>query len=159
MKSIKKILLTIIITISVFILAACSASTESAEEIKQEEQTQEEQVTQKETADTLYIDEIEFEQPSEENSGEEIIEEVNTTPVTMYVVQIGAFSTLDKAESFADNARNRLSQDVIVNYDDVKMLYVVQLMPVATKTEAESTRNDLWKIDTFKDAFIVTIEQ
>ena len=44
---------------------------------------------------------------------------------TIYLVQIGAFSTLDAAGKFADFSRSKLNKDIKVEYDEKKKLYLV----------------------------------
>jgi cell division septation protein DedD len=73
-----------------------------------------------------------------------------------YIVQIGAFSTLDRAKHFADVSRQRLQKDIKVNYNQKKNLYAVQIHPPFNlKTEAENFRNELWKLEEYNDAWIV----
>jgi cell division septation protein DedD len=78
----------------------------------------------------------------------------------LYVVQIGAFSTLDRAKQFADKSRLKLKKDIKVNYNDRNNLYVVHIHPpFNSKSEAEGYRNELWNIDDYNDAWILEFEK
>lgn len=122
--------------------AACSSSQES----QKEEETPPLIIEPKEEPDTLYIEESASEEPP-------------PLANTLYVVQIGAYTTLERAEQFAAKSREFLSKEVIVNYNEDTELFVVQLTPVSDRQEAERLRDNLWESEDFKDAFIVTIEQ
>ncbi|MBT8380715.1 MAG: SPOR domain-containing protein [Ignavibacteria bacterium] len=77
----------------------------------------------------------------------------------LYVVQIGAFSTLDRAKLFADKSRLVLQKDIKVNFNDRNGLYVVQIHPpFESKAEAEKFRSDLWQLDDYNDAWVLEIE-
>ena len=77
--------------------------------------------------------------------------------VKKYIVQIGAFTTKERADERAVFAKKKLSKEILISYSEEFKLYVVQLAPFATKADAESVRNELWKSKDFKDAFIVVI--
>ena len=137
MKSYKIILPLVVASFYVFV--SCSSSEET--QVKKEE------------ADSLYIfDEIptedvfKFESPVQQS-------------IDIYVVQIGAFSNLERAKEFADNSRAFLNKDIKVEFNEKTNLYVVWINPpYELKSLAESYRNELWKYEEFKDAWIVTIE-
>ena len=77
----------------------------------------------------------------------------------VFVVQIGAFSSLERAKEFAEESRLTLLKDIKVEYVQKKNLYVVWVHPpFESKTEAESFRNDIRLRQEFKDAWIVTVE-
>ena len=134
-----KIFFVVLIISCLFI--SCSSSEETQVK-KQEIET-----------DTVYVfDEI----PSEDVFEFE-------TPVQqsfdVYVVQIGAFSTFDRAKEFADQSWVKLGREIKVEYKQVKNLYVVWVYPpFQDKTSAEVYRNDIQKSGEFKDAWIVTVE-
>ena len=114
--------------------------------------SQETQVQKQET-DSLYIfDEVppediyKFESPVQQN-------------FDVFVVQIGAFSSLERAKEFAEESRIVLSKDIKVEYVQQKNLYVVWIHPpFENKIEAESYRNEIRSMEDFKDAWIVTVE-
>ncbi len=79
---------------------------------------------------------------------------------TYYVVQIGAFTTEDKADTFAELSRNKTNYKYSVIYSDNLRLYLVQVIPFfKSRSEAEEVRNNLWKISDFVDAWIVTVNK
>lgn len=78
--------------------------------------------------------------------------------VKYYIVQIGAFTTKEKAEEFAEMAKNNLKYKIEISFSNNINLYVVQLSPpYSEKQEAEAVRNELWKSEKFKDAWILTV--
>lgn len=77
----------------------------------------------------------------------------------LYVIQIGAFTTEEKANSFAEQSRNKIGKKLKVSYSQKVNLFVVYVdPPFESKAEAESVRNNLWNMDGFQDAWIVTIK-
>jgi len=113
----------------------------------------EETQVKKQEVDSLYIfdeippeDSFKFEAPVQES-------------VDVYVVQIGAFSNLESAKDFAEQSRETLNNDIKVEFNDKKNLYVVWIHPpFQERGAAESFRNDLRNYEEFKDAWIVTVE-
>ncbi len=139
MRTFAKIFFTLLILSCVLI--SCS----SAEETQVKKQQVE--------TDTVYIfDEI----PSEEVFEFE-------APVQhsfeVYVIQIGAFSTFDRAKEFADKSWVKLGREIKVEYEQTKNLYVVLIYPpFKDKSKAVGYRNEIQKSGEFKDAWIVTVE-
>ncbi|NWF49166.1 MAG: SPOR domain-containing protein [Ignavibacteriaceae bacterium] len=83
-----------------------------------------------------------------------------TLDVNYYVVQIGAFTTKERAEKFREEAKKKLSNEVSVVYSDQVKLYVVQLSPFYTnKMEAEKLRDQLRLIPDYSDAWILTVSK
>lgn len=123
------------------ILISCSSSEETQVK-KQEVET-----------DTVYIfDEIppedvfKFETPAQQS-------------FDVYVVQIGAFSSFERAKDFADKNWTEINREIKVEYKQAKNLYVVWIYPpFQDKTSAEVYRNEIQKSGEFKDAWIVTVE-
>jgi cell division septation protein DedD len=75
-----------------------------------------------------------------------------------FIVQIGAFTTSERANEFADTAKKVLRYKIDISYSSSVNLYVVQIVPpFATKAEAEIVRNELWKNEIFRDAWILTV--
>jgi len=72
-----------------------------------------------------------------------------------YIVQLGAFSSKERADLFIKENQAQISFMMSTIYKKSGNLYVVQLPPFTDRAEAESVRNTLWKISAFKDAFIV----
>lgn len=75
---------------------------------------------------------------------------------TVYIVQIGAFNTEEKAVSFSDEAKKKLKRELTVYFSSTVNLFVVQLTPFKTRKEAEEVRNNIWRQTEYSDAFIIT---
>lgn len=79
---------------------------------------------------------------------------------TYYVVQIGAFTTKDRADQFAAMSRTKIKNDINISYSDAVKLYVVQINPFyKSKKEAELVRDEIRQIPDFNDAWIVTVNK
>lgn len=79
---------------------------------------------------------------------------------TYYVVQIGAFTTKDRAEKFAEISKTKISRDIIITYSEDNNLYLVQLSPFyKSRQEAELIRDELKIIPEFSDVWIVTVNK
>lgn len=77
----------------------------------------------------------------------------------IYIVQIGAFSDLERAKEFAEQSRVILNKDIKVEFNEKKNLYVIWIHPpFQDKKEAESYRIDLRNYKEFIDAWVVTLE-
>jgi cell division septation protein DedD len=139
MKTFVKTVLLILVVTCLFISCSFSEKTQ----VKKEEVD----------TDTVYVfdeipseDTFEFESPIQQ-------------PIDVYVVQIGAFSSFDRAKEFADQSWTKLNKEIKVEYKQPKNLYVVWVYPpFQDKTSAEVYRNDIQKGGEFKDAWIVTVE-
>ena len=98
-----------------------------------------------------------FDQVPEDTSTVRSPENYNS-PQKYYLVQIGAFTTKDRAESFAEEGRDILSKEILVMYNADANLFVVQLKNhFKNKEDAEKARNDLRSNEKYKDAWVVTI--
>jgi len=75
-----------------------------------------------------------------------------------FVVQLGAFSSIDRAQTFINENQSKIDQQMKIVFRDKVKLFTVQLPPFTTHEEAEQIRNSLWTSPAFKDAFILTIE-
>ena len=109
-------------------------------------------------ADSLYV----FDQPVSTPTKKEthVEKKVDNPPSKsqFFIVQIGAFTTSERANEFADSARKVLRYKIDISYSNSVNLYVVQIVPpFATKAEAEIIRNELWKHKMFRDAWILTV--
>jgi len=77
-----------------------------------------------------------------------------------YVVQIGAFTTKDRAESFADMSKTKIKNNINITYSDAVKLYVVQITPFyRSKKEADLVRDEIRQLSEFSDAWIVTVNK
>jgi len=123
-----------------FFISGCSTSQQSAEEEKQ-----------------IYIfDEV----PEEKTIEVPTTGEYPSLKEAYYVVQIGAFTTEDKAQAFAELSRGKTNYKYSVIYGESTKLYLVQVIPFfKSRTEAEEVRNNLWKLTEFVDAWIVTVNK
>lgn len=142
----KKIIKYFLFLLVVLLIAGCSAS----DEVKKEEME-----------DVYVFDEV----PSDTLT---VLSEdpvtYNETPkkdkplVKMFSVQIGAFTTRERAEEFLNSSKKKLGgYECTISFSNSVQLYVVQLHPFETRTEAEKVRNELWKLKDFKDAFLVEV--
>jgi cell division septation protein DedD len=105
----------------------------------------------KQSVDTNYV----FDKVPAENTY--IFETPEKSPDTIYIIQIGAFSTLERAKEFSELSRVKLKKDIKVEFEENKKLYMVQIFPYYNdKKKAEAYRTDLLQFEEFKDAWIVT---
>ena len=129
----------LIFSITTCIFTSCSSSSnETKVEVKQ-------------SVDTSYV----FDQVPPEDIYK--IEPPEKPTVITYIIQIGAFSTLENAKEFADFSRIKLKKDIKVEYKENKKLYVVQVFPYYNdKKQAEAYRNQLKYYNEYKNAWIIT---
>lgn len=79
---------------------------------------------------------------------------------TYFVVQIGAFTTKERAEKFAEMSKSKIERDIIVTYSENNNLYLVQLTPFyKLRQEAELVRDELKVMPEFSDVWIVTVNK
>lgn len=109
---------------------------------------------EEEKLDEIYIfDEV----PSEDSFTLE-------TPVSnvnfLYIIQIGAFSTRERAEMFAEKSRKDLNRGIAIIYNDDVNLFVVRLQEMFfSKIQADLVRANLWQMEEYNDAWIITIKK
>ena len=119
--------------------------------------TSEKSINSKKTDSTYVFDSM---PPDTSFQVEQAKTAVPELPVKYYLVQIGAFTTKNRAETFAMECKRLIKEKINIAYSDNVKLYVVQLTPFYTsRKEAEKIRNDLWKMSEFKDAWIVTVNR
>lgn len=139
--------LIIILSFTFILFTACSSSEETTTE-----------TTQAETQPEVYV----FDDVTEPaDSINEVKETIPPEPVVephaaKYFVQVGAFTTKERAEQFYNENSSKISYPMNISYSEEVKLFVVQLPAFSTREEAEKVRNELWQTSTFKDAFIVT---
>ena len=137
-----------LIVLSIIVMESCSSSEQTTK--KEEEKTDEDVYIFDEVPPDTTID-IDETQPGND------IPPLNTT---YYKVQIGAFTTKEKADEFATTSRTKLQEDLDISYSEEVNLFVVQLKPsFKSKEDAEKVRNQLWQTEEYKDAWIVTINK
>ena len=81
-------------------------------------------------------------------------DESNTT-FQFFIVQLGAFSTLEKAKTFVNSTKYKTDHEMNIHYSEKVKLHVVQLSPFRTRANADEVRDELRKIKEFSGAFIV----
>ncbi|MCW8850728.1 MAG: SPOR domain-containing protein [Melioribacteraceae bacterium] len=80
----------------------------------------------------------------------------NSIESVKYYLQLGAFSTLKRAEIFVNENDSNIDFALSIMYNPKTSLYNVRSTPYNTKAEVEVIKNGFWKRNMFKDAFIVT---
>ena len=127
---------------SLFILTSCSSTKQSTE-------------LNTDKTDSLYVfDNV----PVDSTKNENLVVIPKLSNVKLYIVQIGAFTTKEKANDFANKSRSKINNKLDIEYSKSVNLYVVQLKPFYNKKkDAEAVRNKLWEMDDFKDAWILTV--
>lgn len=140
-----RLLLSVLIMTGVF---ACSApqQTTQTEEKKEPEVYVFDDVS---TPDTTIV------QETKELPPQEIQPEENK----IYFVQVGAFSTMERAQSFVETNKSKTARNFNITFSSQVQLYVVQTAAFKTREEAEQVRNELQLIPAFKDVFIVTRDE
>jgi len=73
-----------------------------------------------------------------------------------FIVQVGAFSSMDKAEKFVKLNQSQIDWKMKITFSSSVNYYVVQLPAFSSRSEAEKVRDQLWKTKIFNDAFILT---
>ena len=135
------------------LLAACSTTQQTTKGTEQKTETAPKK-------DSLYIfDQVPPTPPAKDTTKVEAPQsnEPQSLGATFYLVQIGAFTTQDKADEFAQQSRTKIAEEIKISFNPAINLYVVQLANhYSSHDEAERVRNELWKLPEFKDAWIVT---
>lgn len=76
-----------------------------------------------------------------------------------YVIQVGAFSTIERADTFIKENQQKINNKMVISFNQQTKLYAVQLTPFNEREDADQIRNSIKQIPAFKDAFIITIEE
>lgn len=76
-----------------------------------------------------------------------------------FIVQLGAFTTEERAKRFVTLNQSKITRKMSIFYSTKVLYWVVQLQPFVTRDEAVDVRTNLWKMETFRDAFIVPEEK
>jgi len=72
-----------------------------------------------------------------------------------YVIQIGAFSSKENADKFAEESKVLLSEEVKVDFNERISMYVVTLSRIfGSRTAALNQRNKIWRYNQFSDAWL-----
>ena len=90
------------------------------------------------------------------------VEKEDSNSVTVgkkFTVQVGAFTTIDKANALATDAGKIFQKQFLVSFNDQIKLYVVRSIPLFdNKVDADSFKAEVQKIKGFEDAWVVTLE-
>lgn len=100
---------------------------------------------------------IEDNKPIYVETKEKPIEETKEQIVYKYTVQVGAFTTKERAELFINQNQNKTSFPLKIIYNPSTKLYSVQIPSYPTKEEADKIRDVLKNFPPFKEAFTIQI--
>lgn len=75
---------------------------------------------------------------------------------TKYFLQLGAFTTLSRAEQYVKEINNTVPFVLSIIYNPNNSFYTVRSKSYSTRIEVEEVRSKLWSNNLFKDAFIIT---
>ena len=98
--------------------------------------------------DTVEVDV--FDEPVTQQTGAGISKNVS------YYLQLGAFSSLKRAEEFASKIETDVPFKLAIIYNTNTTYYNVRSTAYSTRSEVEKVRDALFAKNLFKDAFIVT---
>ncbi|MCL6098556.1 MAG: SPOR domain-containing protein [Bacteroidetes bacterium] len=90
----------------------------------------------------------------------EVLEEQKTEPLPppliseKFLVQVGAYSTKERAETFINENQSKIQQKMEVFYSEKVKLFIVQLPPFPNHKDAEKVKDNIRQIPAFKDAFV-----
>lgn len=158
----KRIILVLIVGL---VITSCTSTQQTTEQKPKEQEIYVfDDANVKNAKDTVKaaVEKVVTEKAAEQVVKEPIAEVKKEIPVLKemnYIVQLGAFSSKEKAEKFVSENKSKLNYELRILFSEAVKLFVVQLPPYATKEEAEKVRNKLWETAVFKDAFIVTNEK
>lgn len=136
-----RILIYISVLFALIYLAGCSSSEEATKE-------------KNKNSDVYIFDEV----PSDTTV--DLSEPEGFPPFNKeyYVVQIGAFTSKDRAEKFAEDSRIKLQMDTNISFNPDVNLFVVQLKKqFKTRKEAENMRDNLRTMNEYKDAWVLSV--
>jgi cell division septation protein DedD len=71
-----------------------------------------------------------------------------------YIVQIGAFSSKEKAETYVRENKQYIYWDYKIFYSNPVGLFVIQLNPLNNRVDAEKIRDKCWSEGKLKDALL-----
>ena len=136
-----KIFICTIFAVISFILPACSSVQQSAGREEQKNKPGDKK-------DSLYV----FDQAAVKDTAQiQNKSEIQYNGGTFYLIQIGAFSTKERANEFADSSRSKIQDEITVSFKTNLNLYVVRLSKhYASHDEAVKERDIIWKIPILK---------
>ncbi len=150
----------ILLFASLFYLIGCSATKETTDESTSTEPQSVyvfDDVTTTETESTAAeeVPVTEVAQEETKPTTEVVDKEETNSAFQFFIVQLGAFSTLEKAETFVNNTKGKTDYEMNIHYSEKVKLHVVQLTPFRTREKADEVRDELRNIKDFDGAFIV----
>ena len=135
------------------LLSACSSTQQTTQ-------------TKTEPKDSLYVFDkvpVDTTKPvilSKEAAPAEESQNIQNIQTPYYLVQIGAFTTKDRAQEFVYKTQSLLNQKINITLNPDVNLFVVRLAKVySTHDQAETVKNDLRQQEAFKDAWVVTVDK
>ncbi|MBK8946499.1 MAG: SPOR domain-containing protein [Ignavibacteriae bacterium] len=153
----KNILLILFLILS---LSACSIFQSSEEEEKQAKADAEEVYVFDEVDDsknkTNKVDEVKKEVETTFDDDDSEKDEYFKSNQHGFFLQLGAFSTKDRAEQFLNENKSKVPFSLSIVFNSTNSLYTVRSSAYQTKPEAQMVREGLWNQNMFKDAFIVS---
>jgi len=84
---------------------------------------------------------------------DDVVHEDNSPQASIYTVQLGAFTTNERAEIFVGIAKTKTSESMRITYSSITGLYEVHTGQFGAKKDSEKLKNKLRGIPLFKDAF------
>jgi cell division protein FtsN len=79
--------------------------------------------------------------------------------VQKFTVQLGAFTTKERAETFVKDNQAKTSLQLLINYNEKTKLFAIQIPSYKTKEEADLIRDNLRKFPVFGDSFTITTDK
>jgi len=76
-----------------------------------------------------------------------------------YIVQLGAFTTKDRADKFVSENRDKCKYPMMIIFDSALNYHLVQLPVFQEREEADRVLRDLMVSDVFKDAFVKPVPE
>ena len=138
------------------ILFACSSS----EQTTQENQKKEPQVYVFDDVSKVDTTRTDTTKVESKELQPEVLEEQKTEPLPpplipeKFLVQVGAYSTKERAEIFINENQSKIQQKMEVFYIGKVKLFIVQLPPFPNREDAEKVKDNIRQIPAFKDAFV-----
>lgn len=141
---VKFIVIALALSLALISCSSSSQTAESSDEAKQE----------------IYVfDDVDVSN-SEIDSSSKVEEKTETIKNSdVFVVQVGAFTTKERAEEFVALKQSETNYPMSISFSSVVNLFVVQLPKFKSRAEAEQVRNELWATKKFEDAFILTVKE
>lgn len=106
-----------------------------------------------EKVDSLLVDNAEKAKQNTNDVDEELSK---TYDGDVFYLQLGAFTTLERAEQFKNKVDSKVPFKLSIIFNTKNSLYTVRSSPFSTKQEVQEIKDEFWKKNMFLDAFIVS---